>query len=101
MLMKPACPRLSRPVNPTSSVTYTASATGPGGTTTDAALMKDKVRVVQVVATPTPVVYPIALVHREGRSASAPEFLKYVLSDADGPCCGATDSAARDGCVGA
>ncbi|MGS1115570.1 molybdate ABC transporter substrate-binding protein [Castellaniella sp. UC4442_H9] len=49
---------------------------------TDAALMKDKVRVVQVVATPTPVVYPIALVHREGRSASAPEFLKYVLSDA-------------------
>jgi molybdate transport system substrate-binding protein len=49
---------------------------------TDAALMKDKVRVVQVVTTPTPVVYPIALVRRKGRSPSAPEFLKYVLSDA-------------------
>jgi molybdate transport system substrate-binding protein len=49
---------------------------------TDAALMKDKVRVVQVVATPVPVVYPIALVQRDGRSAEAPGFLKYVLSDA-------------------
>jgi molybdate transport system substrate-binding protein len=49
---------------------------------TDAALMRDKVRVVQVVATPVPVVYPIALVRRKGRSPEASGFLKYVLSGA-------------------
>ncbi len=49
---------------------------------TDAALMKDKVTVVQSVQTPTPVVYPIALVRREGRAPQAQGFLDYVLSDA-------------------
>lgn len=49
---------------------------------TDAALMKDKVRVVQVVPTPEPVVYPIALVNRPDRSPQAADFLKYVRSEA-------------------
>lgn len=48
---------------------------------TDAATMRDKVKVVQTLQTPTPVVYPIALVKREGRSASAQAFLEYVLSE--------------------
>lgn len=47
---------------------------------TDAALMKDRVRVVQTVQTPTPVVYPIALVKRDGRAPQAADFLKYVIS---------------------
>lgn len=47
---------------------------------TDAAIMKDKVKVVQAVDTPVPVVYPIALVKREGRAPEAASFLKYVLS---------------------
>ncbi|MER1966003.1 molybdate ABC transporter substrate-binding protein [Castellaniella sp. GW247-6E4] len=49
---------------------------------TDAALMQDKVKVVQVLQTPTPVVYPIALVRRDGRAPGAQGFLDYVLSDA-------------------
>lgn len=48
---------------------------------TDAAIMRDKVKVVQTLRTPTPVVYPIALVKREGRGASAQAFLDYVLSE--------------------
>ncbi|WP_066453434.1 molybdate ABC transporter substrate-binding protein [Castellaniella caeni] len=47
---------------------------------TDAAIMKDKVKVVQTVDTPTPVVYPIALVTRAGRAPEAAGFLQYVLS---------------------
>ncbi len=47
---------------------------------TDAAIMKDKVKVVQVVETPTPVVYPIALVQRDGRAPEAADFLKFVMS---------------------
>ena len=49
---------------------------------TDAAIMKNKVRVVQEVPTPTPVVYPIALVQRPGRSPQAASFLQFVLSAA-------------------
>ena len=48
---------------------------------TDAAVMKDKVKVVQAVETPVPVVYPIALVQRDGRAPEAADFLKFVLSD--------------------
>lgn len=48
---------------------------------TDAAIMRDKVKVVQTLQTPTPVVYPIALVQREGRAAGAQAFLDYVLSE--------------------
>jgi molybdate transport system substrate-binding protein len=47
---------------------------------TDAAIMKDKVKVVQAVDTPVPVVYPIALVKRSGRAPEASDFLKFVLS---------------------
>ncbi|MFT0532781.1 molybdate ABC transporter substrate-binding protein [Castellaniella hirudinis] len=47
---------------------------------TDAATAKDKVTVVQTVDTPTPVVYPIALVQRDGRAPEAAGFLEYVLS---------------------
>lgn len=47
---------------------------------TDAATMRDQVSVVQTLQTPTPVVYPIALVERGGRAASAQAFLDYVLS---------------------
>jgi molybdate transport system substrate-binding protein len=50
---------------------------------TDAAIMKDKVKVVQAVETPTPVSYPIALVQRDGRAPEAADFLKFLLS-ADG-----------------
>ncbi len=49
---------------------------------TDAALAKSKVRVVQIVDTPTPVVYPIALVQRAGRAPQAASFLQFVRSDA-------------------
>lgn len=48
---------------------------------TDAAVMKDKVMVIQSVQTPTPIVYPIALVQRDGRAHDAQGFLDYVLSD--------------------
>lgn len=48
----------------------------------DAALMKDKVKVVGTLEPPQPVVYPIALVKRDGRSPAAEDFLKYILSDA-------------------
>jgi len=50
---------------------------------TDAAIMKAKVKVVQVIETPVPVVYPIALVQRPGRAPEAADFLVFVLS-ADG-----------------
>ena len=50
---------------------------------TDAAIMKDKVKVVAVVETPVPVSYPIALVQRDGRAPEAADFLKFLTS-ADG-----------------
>ncbi|MGX5660721.1 molybdate ABC transporter substrate-binding protein [Castellaniella ginsengisoli] len=50
---------------------------------TDAALMKDRVKVVQAIETPAPVSYPVALVRREGRAPEAAGFLKFLLS-ADG-----------------
>lgn len=48
---------------------------------TDAAIMKDKVKVVQSVQTPQPVVYPIALVQRDGRSAYAQAFEDFIMSE--------------------
>lgn len=48
---------------------------------TDAAIMPDKVKVVQRLEATTPVLYPIALVKRDGRSPQAAEFLNYVLSE--------------------
>ncbi|NYT65179.1 molybdate ABC transporter substrate-binding protein [Alcaligenaceae bacterium] len=47
---------------------------------TDAAIMNDKVKVVQRLVSSTPVLYPIALVKRDGRSPQAADFLNYVLS---------------------
>ncbi len=48
---------------------------------TDAAIMPDKVKVVQKLSTPMPVRYPIALVQRENRHPLAAEFVAFVLSD--------------------
>lgn len=48
---------------------------------TDAAIMPDKVTVVQVLSSPVPVRYPIALVKRDTRSADAVLFFDYLLSD--------------------
>lgn len=47
---------------------------------TDAALMKDKVKVLKTVATEEPVSYPIALVGNSGQKAAAGRFADYVLS---------------------
>ncbi|MFV0282244.1 MAG: molybdate ABC transporter substrate-binding protein [Castellaniella sp.] len=47
---------------------------------TDAAIMKDKVKVIQAIETPVPVAYPIALVQRDGRASEATGFLEFVLS---------------------
>ncbi|MBP6019632.1 MAG: molybdate ABC transporter substrate-binding protein [Burkholderiaceae bacterium] len=47
---------------------------------TDAAIMTDKVKVVQRLESATPVLYPIALVNRDGRNPQAKDFLSYVLS---------------------
>lgn len=48
---------------------------------TDAAIMPDKVTVVERLESPIPVLYPIALVKRDGSHAKATSFLEYVLSD--------------------
>lgn len=48
---------------------------------TDAAIMPDKVSVVQTLESTTPVLYPIALVKRSGSSPNAQGFLSYVLSE--------------------
>ena len=48
---------------------------------TDAAIMSDAVTVVQALSSPVPVLYPIALVKRDGRSDDATLFLDYVLSE--------------------
>ncbi len=47
---------------------------------TDAAIMPEKVKVVETLASPIAVLYPIALVQREGRPAQAADFLAYILS---------------------
>lgn len=49
---------------------------------TDAALMQDKVKVLQTVATREPVSYPIALVKNSGNPEQAKRFADYVLSPA-------------------
>lgn len=48
---------------------------------TDAAIMKDKVNVVQELETTVPVTYPIALVKRDGRNELAQAYLDFVLSE--------------------
>ena len=48
---------------------------------TDAAIMPDKVKVVATLPSPTPVLYPIALVKRDGRHAQAQAFLDFLASD--------------------
>jgi molybdate transport system substrate-binding protein len=48
---------------------------------TDAAVSADKVAVVQKIASPIPVLYPIALVKREGSSPDARAFQDFVLSE--------------------
>ncbi len=47
---------------------------------TDALIMADKVKVVESISSPVPVLYPIALVQRANRHPLAAEFLTYVLS---------------------
>ncbi|MFA7580603.1 molybdate ABC transporter substrate-binding protein [Castellaniella sp.] len=47
---------------------------------TDAAIAADKVKVVQTLDSPVPVIYPVALVARANRSAKAADFLDYILS---------------------
>jgi len=49
---------------------------------TDAAIMPDKVKVIQALKSPVPVLYPIALTSRKGRSPEARSFVDYVLSPA-------------------
>ncbi|WP_368639504.1 molybdate ABC transporter substrate-binding protein [Castellaniella ginsengisoli] len=47
---------------------------------TDAAVMKDKVKVVQAIESPVPVSYPVALVRRAGRAPEAADFLAFLRS---------------------
>jgi molybdate transport system substrate-binding protein len=49
---------------------------------TDAATLKDRVKVVATVPTKQPIVYPIAAVKGSGNENSALEFIAYVRSDA-------------------
>jgi len=49
---------------------------------TGAAAMADRVKVVTALTSPSPVLYPIALVERSGRHPQAAEFLSYVNSPA-------------------
>jgi molybdate transport system substrate-binding protein len=42
--------------------------------------MSDKVKVVETLPSPIPVLYPIALVKRAGASPQAADFLSYVVS---------------------
>lgn len=48
---------------------------------TDAAMAADRIRIVQTLDTPTPVVYPVALVARPSPSGAATGFLDYLLSE--------------------
>lgn len=47
---------------------------------TDAAIMPEKVKVVARLPSPTPVLYPIALVKRDGRHPQAQAFLNFIAS---------------------
>ncbi|MGB6102717.1 MAG: molybdate ABC transporter substrate-binding protein [Pusillimonas sp.] len=47
---------------------------------TDAAIMPDKVKVVAKLPSPTPVLYPIALVQRDGLHPQAKDFLDFIGS---------------------
>jgi molybdate transport system substrate-binding protein len=47
---------------------------------TDAAIMPDKVEVVQHLTSPTPVLYPIALTRRDNPQPQAKLFVDFVLS---------------------
>lgn len=49
---------------------------------TDAAIMPDKVKIIARLASPIPVLYPIALVQRQARPETAADFLAFVLSPA-------------------
>ena len=49
---------------------------------TDAALMRDKVKVLRTVPTTTPVSYPIAVVKSSQEQAEAARFVQYVRSAA-------------------
>ncbi|MEO7336853.1 MAG: extracellular solute-binding protein, partial [Caldimonas sp.] len=49
---------------------------------TDAALMKDKVRVVATVPTASPITYPIAAVDRSPNPEAARRFLDFVVTPA-------------------
>src|SRR3546814_9718683 len=48
---------------------------------TDAAIMPGKVKVVAKLSSPAPVLYPIALVKREGRNPQAQAFLDFIGSE--------------------
>ncbi|AQS52035.1 molybdate ABC transporter substrate-binding protein [Paenalcaligenes hominis] len=48
---------------------------------TDAAIMKDKVMVIESLETTVPVTYPIALVKRDGSNKSGQAYIDYILSD--------------------
>lgn len=48
---------------------------------TDAAIMKDKVKVVETIETVTPVTYPIAAVKRDNAATEAQAYIDFVLSD--------------------
>ncbi|TEA79930.1 molybdate ABC transporter substrate-binding protein [Allopusillimonas ginsengisoli] len=48
---------------------------------TDAAIKPDEVKVVQKLESPVPVLYPIALVKRGGRSSLAGKYLDFIHSD--------------------
>ena len=48
---------------------------------TDAAIMSDKVQVLEVLKTTEPVTYPIALVQRDGRHDKAQAFQDFVMSE--------------------
>lgn len=48
---------------------------------TDAAIMPEKVKVVQKMASPIPVLYPIALVKREGANPLAQAYIDFVSSE--------------------
>ena len=47
---------------------------------TDAAIMKDKVRVVAIVPTPTPITYPIAAIAARPQGAMAAQFVNFMLT---------------------
>jgi molybdate transport system substrate-binding protein len=47
---------------------------------TDAAIMHGKVKVAAKLPSPTPVLYPIALVKRDGRNVRAQDFLDFIAS---------------------